>query len=82
MTAMEHSASPPGIAPGARNTAAGLSLLGALAGAVIVVMPVAWKKNYGKGRVFYSSLGHRAAEFDNANMATILRRGINWAARD
>jgi type 1 glutamine amidotransferase len=47
-----------------------------------VVMPVAWKKTYGKGRVFYSSLGHRAAEFENPNMATILRRGINWAARD
>jgi uncharacterized protein len=46
-----------------------------------VVMPVVWKKMYGRGRVFYSSLGHRAAEFENPNMATILRRGINWAAR-
>jgi uncharacterized protein len=46
-----------------------------------VVMPVVWKKMYGKGRVFYSALGHRATEFDNPNMATILRRGINWAAR-
>ena len=46
-----------------------------------VVMPVVWKKTYGKGRVFYSSLGHRAAEFENPNMATILRRGVNWAAR-
>lgn len=46
-----------------------------------VVMPVAWKKMYGAGRVFYSSLGHRATEFENPNMATMLRRGINWAAR-
>ncbi len=46
-----------------------------------VVMPVAWKRMHGAGRVFYSSLGHRAAEFDNPTMATILRRGINWAAR-
>jgi type 1 glutamine amidotransferase len=46
-----------------------------------VVMPVVWKKMYGAGRVFYSSLGHRAAEFENPNMATILRRGLNWAAR-
>jgi thiosulfate reductase cytochrome b subunit len=38
MTAMEHSAPPLGINPGARNTAAGLSLLGALAGAIIVAM--------------------------------------------
>ena len=47
-----------------------------------VVMPVAWKKRFGEGKVFYSSLGHRAAEFENPHMATILRRGINWAARD
>ena len=46
-----------------------------------VVMPVVWKKMYGAGRVFYSSLGHRATEFENPNMATMLRRGINWAAR-
>ena len=47
-----------------------------------VVMPVVWKRMYGKGRVFYSSLGHRAKEFENVEMATILRRGINWAARE
>jgi len=47
-----------------------------------VVMPVVWKRMYGNGRVFYSSLGHRAKEFENVEMATILRRGINWAARE
>jgi len=46
-----------------------------------VVMPVVWKRMYGAGRVFHSTLGHRATEFENPNMATILRRGINWAAR-
>lgn len=46
-----------------------------------VVMPVAWKRRHGKGRVFYSSLGHVAAEFQVPEMATMLRRGINWAAR-
>jgi type 1 glutamine amidotransferase len=46
-----------------------------------VVMPVVWKRQYGAGRVFHSTLGHRAAEFENPNMATILRRGVNWAAR-
>jgi len=29
-----------------------------------VVMPVVWKKLYGQGRVFYTSLGHVAADFD------------------
>ena len=46
-----------------------------------IVMPVVWKRMYGQGRVFHSTLGHRATEFDVPEMATILRRGINWAAR-
>lgn len=45
------------------------------------VMPVVWKKRYGKGRVFYSSLGHQAHEFKVPEMATIIRRGMVWAAR-
>ena len=31
-----------------------------------VVMPVVWKRRHGEGRVFYSSLGHVAAEFERA----------------
>jgi uncharacterized protein len=46
-----------------------------------VVMPVVWKRHYGKGRVFYSSLGHQAKEFDVPQMKTIFRRGAAWAAR-
>ena len=46
-----------------------------------VTMPVVWKRMYGKGRVFYSSLGHVASEFQVPQMKTILRRGMNWAAR-
>jgi hypothetical protein len=46
-----------------------------------VVMPVVWKKRYGKGRVFYSALGHVASEFAVPQMRTILERGLNWAAR-
>lgn len=46
-----------------------------------VKMPVVWKRRHGKGRVFYSSLGHQAHEFDVPEMRTILRRGMNWAAR-
>jgi type 1 glutamine amidotransferase len=47
-----------------------------------VKMPVVWKRQHGKGRVFHSTLGHRAKEFENLEMATILRRGMNWAARE
>ena len=46
-----------------------------------VVMPVVWKRHYGKGRVFYSSLGHKAGEFAVPQMRTIFQRGANWAAR-
>ncbi|RWI96859.1 ThuA domain-containing protein [Mesorhizobium sp.] len=46
-----------------------------------VVMPVVWKRRHGKGRVFYSSLGHSAKEFEVPQMRTILRRGLVWAAR-
>ena len=45
------------------------------------VMPVAWKRRYGMGRVFYSSLGHVAKAFEVAEMRTILHRGMLWAAR-
>ncbi|MFA6104384.1 MAG: ThuA domain-containing protein [Victivallaceae bacterium] len=46
------------------------------------VMPVVWKRQYGKGRVFYSSLGHVAADFINCPEAEeIAFRGLLWAAR-
>jgi type 1 glutamine amidotransferase len=46
-----------------------------------VVMPVAWKRRHGEGRVFYSSLGHVAQEFAVPEMREIFRRGLLWAAR-
>ena len=46
-----------------------------------VVMPVVWKKRYGEGRVFYSSLGHRAYELDVPEVKTIMTRGMLWAAQ-
>lgn len=44
------------------------------------VVPVAWKKYYGKGRVFYSSLGHVAADFEVHEALEIMKRGILWAS--
>jgi hypothetical protein len=46
-----------------------------------VVMPVVWKRRHGKGRVFYSSLGHVSKEFEVPEMKTILTRGLLWAAK-
>ena len=44
------------------------------------VMPVTWKRMYGKGRVFYTSLGHVASDFDVPEAKTIIQRGMLWAA--
>jgi len=43
------------------------------------VIPVVWKKAYGKGRVFYSSLGHIAKDFEVPEVMEIMKRGICWA---
>jgi type 1 glutamine amidotransferase len=46
-----------------------------------VIMPAVWKKLYGKGRVFYTTLGHVAADFDVPEAHEIVKRGLLWAAR-
>lgn len=46
-----------------------------------VEMPVIWKRRHGAGRVFYSALGHVAAEFEVSPVLDILIRGMVWAAR-
>lgn len=46
------------------------------------VMPVIWKRMWGKGRVFYISLGHSATDFDRVpEIGEIVRRGILWASK-
>ena len=45
------------------------------------VMPVVWKRAWGAGRVFYSSLGHVARDFDVPEAREIQRRGMIWASR-
>ena len=45
------------------------------------VMPVVWKRMWGAGRVFYSSLGHVATDFEVPEVLAIQVRGMLWAAR-
>jgi len=45
------------------------------------VMPVVWKRMWGHGRVFYSSLGHVAKDFDVPHVKEIQTRGMLWASR-
>jgi type 1 glutamine amidotransferase len=46
-----------------------------------VEMPVVWKKTYGKGRVFYSALGHSEDIFEIPEAWNIMTRGIEWAVK-
>jgi uncharacterized protein len=45
-----------------------------------VDVPVSWTRMWGKGRVFYSSLGHVAATAREAGPLELMRRGMLWAA--
>jgi uncharacterized protein len=45
------------------------------------VIPVVWKRMWGQGRVFYTSLGHIAKDFDVPEAREIVRRGMLWASR-
>lgn len=45
------------------------------------VMPVVWKKLYGRGRVFNTTLGHVAADFNVPQAREVVQRGMLWAAR-
>ena len=45
------------------------------------VMPVAWKRSYGAGRVFYSSIGHDTQDFDVPEVLELIVRGSSWASR-
>jgi len=44
------------------------------------VMPVVWKRMYGKGMIFYTSLGHAAKDFDVPEVREIVKRGMLWAS--
>jgi type 1 glutamine amidotransferase len=43
--------------------------------------PLAWAKMYGKGRVFYSALGHEAKTWDNPDVYRIYFEAIKWALK-
>jgi len=45
------------------------------------VMPVVWKRKYGKGNVFYASFGHKTDDFNIPEAKEIVKRGLLWASR-
>jgi type 1 glutamine amidotransferase len=43
--------------------------------------PMAFVLNYGKGRVFHTTLGHDAKSLRLPGPSELIRRGASWAAR-
>lgn len=41
-------------------------------------LPLAWAKNYGRGRVFYTALGHREDVWQNVSYQQHVLGGIRW----
>jgi uncharacterized protein len=41
--------------------------------------PVTWARAFGKGRVFYTSMGHREDVWENPNYQTLLLGALGWA---
>lgn len=46
-----------------------------------VDMPVVWTKKWGKGKVYYCSLGHVAEIVRMPEVTELMRKGFNWATR-
>ena len=44
-------------------------------------MPVAWTRNWGKGRIFFSAIGHRTEDLWDPAVYTLTHRGLVWASR-
>ncbi len=42
--------------------------------------PIAWTKCVGRGRMFYSAIGHRPETYGEPNHVTLLEGAIGWAA--
>ncbi|GHH72969.1 hypothetical protein GCM10018793_10850 [Streptomyces sulfonofaciens] len=46
-----------------------------------VVMPAAWTRTWGAGRVFVNTIGHKPDDFDVPEVRTLTERGLLWASR-
>ncbi len=46
-----------------------------------VAQPVAWARQWGKGRVFYSAVGHHLQAIESYFFTTIFKGGAAWATR-
>jgi uncharacterized protein len=60
---------PPGPEPGAGT------------GEGAVEMPVVWTRQWGRGRIFFSAIGHQPEDLTTPAVRTLTARGLLWAAR-
>ena len=44
-------------------------------------MPAVWTRQWGSGRVFVSTIGHKLEDLDLPEVRTLTERGLLWAAR-
>jgi type 1 glutamine amidotransferase len=44
--------------------------------------PATWARRHGRGRVFYTSMGHREDVWTNPVFQSVLVGGISWACRN
>jgi type 1 glutamine amidotransferase len=46
-----------------------------------LVVPAVWTRQWGSGRVFVSTIGHKLEDLDAPEVRTLTERGLLWAAR-
>jgi type 1 glutamine amidotransferase len=46
-----------------------------------ITTPAVWTRQWGEGRIFVSTPGHRVEVLDDTNVRTIIERGMLWASR-
>jgi type 1 glutamine amidotransferase len=46
-----------------------------------LVVPAVWTREWGAGRVFVSTIGHKLEDLDVPEVRTLTERGLLWAAR-
>ncbi|SNT26922.1 hypothetical protein SAMN05421812_104128 [Asanoa hainanensis] len=45
-----------------------------------VVVPAVWTRQWGEGRIFVSTVGHKLEDLDHPDVRTLTERGLLWAA--
>jgi type 1 glutamine amidotransferase len=45
------------------------------------VVPVVWTRQWGRGKVFVCTVGHRVADLEVPEVRSIIERGLLWASR-